>query len=521
MKHYFKKNITVSAIFILLSIVLLISSQTVLADQDPKRGGWLKVATDSTAVGLDPHLVLAFSSYTFLENSYETLVRYNKTMDIEPCLATSWEQPDDLTYVFHLRKGVKFHDDTDFTAEDVKFTFERLIDPNSKAPRGTSFKSIRKIETPDKYTVKIHMSKPMPQFMNTIASAWYAAIVSKAAVEKYGSLQSDVVGTGPFKLKKYEHGVKGIYERFDQYWDKGLPYIDGYDFIVIKDETSRVAALRKGSVDVGWIKPAQLADLLAKEKSLRIVAGPPVRQSFLFMKLDKFPFNNLKLRQAVASALNRQEIIDTVLMGRGSLTACIPPAAVPYVLPDNEILGLPFYKQDLELSKKLLKEAGYPDGFEFTCITSPHSPDYVPATEIIQYQLAKVGIKMKIAQKDWGITIKTWRSGDFTSMFFAGIWFPDPEGYVYNFYYSKSKANFFGINDKKLDELFEAQHVESNQEKRVELWRKIQRYMAQTVPVVMPYASTARYEVVNKKVKNYHFLSNNSRLYLRQAWVEE
>ncbi len=203
MKKCFSKFSIIYLFFFLSVGFVFISSSVGQATEVPKRGGWLKVATDSTAVGLDPHLTLAFSSYTFLENVYETLVRYDKTMDLEPSLATSWELPDDLTYIFHLRKGVKWHDGTDFTAEDVKFSFERLIDPNTKAPRGKSFKSISKIEIPDKHTVRIHMSKPMPQFLVTIASAWFAPIVSKAAVEKYGSLHTNVVGTGPIKPKKY------------------------------------------------------------------------------------------------------------------------------------------------------------------------------------------------------------------------------------------------------------------------------------------------------------------------------
>ena len=521
MRNYPRRYFLIFAILAFLSWLVIPNFGSLHAAEKPQRGGWLNVGTDSTAVGLDPHLILAFASYTFFEHVYETLIRYNEKMELESCLATSWEQPDDLTYIFHLRKGVKFHDGSDFTAEDVKFTFERLLDPNTKAPRGLFFKSIKKIETPDKYTVKIVMSEPNPPFLNTIGTSWYAAIVSKAAVQKHGTLQTAPIGTGPFKLKKYEHGVKGVYERFDDYWEKGKPYIDGFDFIVIKDETSRVAALRKGTVDIGWVKEAELADLRAKEKNLKILMGPPVRQNRLFFKADRFPFDNLKLRQAVASALDRQEIINTVLMGRGTLSACIPPGCAPYVLPLEEVAKFPFYKQDLALSKKLLKEAGYPDGFEFTCITSPHSPDYIPCAEVMQRQLAKVGIKMNIVQKDWGITLKTWRSGDFTSMIFAGIWYPDPEGYCYAYFHSKGSENFFGFKDEKLDRLFDAQHTEANFQKRIKLWHELQRYQAEIVPCIWPYAMTPRFEVVNKRVKGYHFLSNNSRLFLKEAWIGE
>ena len=511
------KPIMVVSLALVLAVLFFSAGQ---AAEAPKRGGWMKVATDSTAVGLDPHIAIAFASSTYFEHCYESLLRYTKDMELEPALATSYEQPDHLTYIFHIRKGVKFHDGSELTAEDVKFTFDRILDPETKSPRKPFFTSISKIETPDKYTVKFTMSQPYPPFLNVLAT-WYGSIVSKAAVEKHGSMQSVTIGTGPFILKKYEHGIKGVFERFADYWDQPKPYIDGFDFIVIKDETSRLGALRKGTVDVGWIKNAQLAGLLEKRKNLKIMSGPAVRQQRFWFKADRPPFNNVKVRQAMASAINRQDIIDTVMFGRGVLTASIPTATVPYGLSQEEMAKLPFYKQDFELSKKLLKEAGYPDGFEFTLVTSPHSPDYIPCAEVMQRQLAKAGIKMNIVQKDWGITLKTWRAGDFISMIFAGIWYPDPEGYVMNYYHSQASANYFGYKDEKLDSLFDAQHVEPNQDKRVKIWHQIQQHVAETVPCIWPYAMTARFEVVNQKVKGYHFMSNNSRLYLREAWVEE
>jgi peptide/nickel transport system substrate-binding protein len=512
--------IAVSTILGFVLCYIIVSSGFVLAQETPKRGGWLKVATDAAPVGLDPQLSAAWSTLTFVETCYDTLVRYNAKMDLEPSLATSWEQPDQLSYIFHLRKGVKFHDGGDFTAEDVKFNLERLLDPQTKAPQASYFKSIAKIETPDAYTVKITMSAPNPQFMSVIGTPWYLPILSKAALKKYGTLQQNVVGTGPFKMKQYEPGVKAVYERFDNYWEKGLPYIDGYDFIIIKDETSRVAALRNGAVDIGWVKPAELANLLSKEKNLRIETGPPVRQLCFLFDHGRFPGNNIKVRQAMASALNRQEIIDTVLMGQGTFSAAVPPAGAPYGLSADECARLPFYKQDMELSRKLLKEAGYPEGFEFLCSTSPHSPDYVPSAEIIQSQLAKVGIKMKIQQLEWGQIMKDWENRNFTSIIWAEIWYPDPEGYCYSYFHSKGSDNVYKVKDEKLDRLFDAQHTEVNLQKRISLWRELQEYMAEYIPQIWLYAGPARFEVVNKKVKNYKFLSNNSRIYLRQAWTD-
>jgi len=437
MRNYPRRYFLIVAILAFLftaGIAVTVSSTTQAAE--PKRGGWMRVATDSTAVGLDPHIAIAFSSATYFEHCYESLLGYNKDMELEPCLATSWEQPDPITYIFHLRKGVKFHDGGDFTAEDVKFTFERILDPKTNSPRKPFFESIKKIEILDPYKVKFVMSQPYPPFLN-IAATWYGAIVSKAAVNKHVSMQSVAIGTGPFKLKTYEHGVKGVFERFADYWDKPKPYIDGFDFIVIVDDTSRVGALRKGVVDLGWVKEAQMAKLMEKEKNLKILSSSAIRQQRLWFKVNKPPFDNVKVRQAISACIDRQEIIDTVMFGNAELSACIPTDCKPYGLSQQEMAKLPFYKQDYELAKKLLPEAGYPKGFEFTLITSPHSPDYVPCAEILQRQLLKAGIRMNIEQKDWGITLKLYRTGEFEAIMFAGVWYPDPEAYCAAQFHSK------------------------------------------------------------------------------------
>ncbi len=511
-----------SSMLLFLSLVLffavIIPSTTQAAE--PKRGGWLTVATDSTAVGLDPQITIAFSSATYFEHCYESLLGYNTNMELVPCLATSWEQPDPLTYVFHLRKGVKFHDGSDFTAKDVKFTFERMLDPKISSPRKPFFESINKIEMLDPYKIKFSMSEPYPPFLN-VAATWYGSILSKAAVEKHGSMQSVAIGTGPFKLKTYEHGVKGVFERFSDYWDKPKPYIDGFDFIVITDETSRIGALRKGTVDIGWVVAAQMAKLIEKEKDLKVLSSSAVRQQRLWFKVDKPPLDNIKVRQAISACIDRKEIIDTVMFGNAELSACIPTDCKPYGLSQKEMANLPFYKQDYGLAKKLLAEAGYPNGFKFTLITSSHSPDYIPCAEILQRQLLKAGIQMKIEQKDWGITLKTYRTGEFDAIMFAGVWYPDPEAYCAAQFHSKSSGNHFGYNDPKLDKLFDTQKTEVNLEKRVKIWREIQRHMAETAPCIYPYTSTARYEIVNKKVQNYYLLGNNSRIMLREAWLEK
>ena len=501
-------------------LILLIAWQMNPATAEtPKRGGWLTVATDSTAVGLDPHLSIVHATLTFTEHVYECLLRYNYKMELEPSLATSWEQPDDLTYVFHLRKGVKWHNGAEFTSEDVKFTFDRIMDPKTGSPYASTFKSIKSVDALDKYTVKMTFRKTLPAFLNYCAFIRATAIVPKDEVLKHGTLQKVMIGTGPFKLKEYKHGVSATFVRNEDYWQAGIPYIDGFKFIVVKDEASRLAGIRKGTTDIGWVKGVQSAMLAAKEPKVRVVKSAPARQGRFWLNHRVFPFNNLKLRQALVAALDFQVIIDRVLLGNGVLSSIIPPSAVPFVLPQEEIAQLPFYKQDYDLAKKLLKEAGYPHGFEFTITTSPHSPDFIPASEIIQQQVSKVGIKAKIKQIDWGVFQKVRRSGDHQAIYYAGSWRADPADYYYRYMHGKSKGNEVGQDDPEINRLMDLTLTEADLEKRKKYFRDLQYKAAEKVTAIFPYAMPSRFEIVRDHVKGYHFMANNGRIYLRQAWI--
>lgn len=485
-----------------------------------QRGGVIRVASDAPPVGLDPHISIPYSSLAAYEHIYETLVRYNANMEIEPALAVSYEQPDDRTYVFKLRQGVKFHDGETMTADTVKFSFDRILDPATGSPRKTLFDEITEVKVVDPLTVRISMKTPFPAFLSLIANPNYAAIVSPKAVAG-GEMQSKPVGTGPFRLVRYETGVRMIYDRFDGYWDTGKPYVDGLEFTFTRDETTRIAALRRGTAHIGWVREPRLAQLLERERHLSIQQSAPIRHQRLLLRADQPPFNNVLVRQALSAATNRDDIIKTVLLGFGTHSAALPPGMPPYAVPANEVMSLPFQKYDPELAKRLLAQAGYPNGFEFTFLTSPQGFDYVTTAEILQNQWARVGIKMKIDSVDWSAAMQRWRSKDFTAFLIASSWAPDPDNQVTELFHSKSSANYYGYSDPKLDALLDAQRVMTNIDERAKAWREIQRYLAETAPALFLYAMSPRYEAVDKSVQGYRFMANASRSYLREAWLKK
>ncbi len=485
-----------------------------------ERGGVIKVASDAPPVGLDPHIAIPYSSLAAYEHVYETLVRFNADMELEPSLAISYEQPDDLTYVFKLRQGVKFHNGEVMTADTVKFSFDRILDPATASPRASLFAPIKEVAVVDPHTVRITMKEPFPAFLSLIATPSYAAIVSPKAVAG-GEMQTKPIGTGPFRFTRYETGVRIIYTRFEDYWDTGKPYVDGLEFSFTRDETTRIAALRRGTAHIGWVREPRLAQLLERERHLTIQQSAPIRHQRLFLRTDKPPFDNVLVRQALSSATNRDEIIKTVLLGFGTHSASLPPGQPPYAVPAKEVASLPFQKYDPELAKKLLAQAGLPNGFEFTFLTSPQGFDYVATAEVLQNQWARVGIKMNIESVDWSAAMQRWRGGDFTAFLIASSWAPDPDNQVTEMFHSKSTANFYGHNDPKLDEMLDAQRVMTKIADRAKAWREIQRYVAETAPALFLYAMSPRYEAVDKSIQGYRFMANASRSYLRQAWIKK
>jgi peptide/nickel transport system substrate-binding protein len=488
--------------------------------QAPRRGGTLTVGNDEDAVGLDPHLSVAFASINFYEHVYNGLLRFNAKMELEGDLATSWEVPNATTYVFKLRKGVRFHNGRELTAEDVKYSIDRIRDPKNGSVLRSVYSTVDRIETPDAHTVRLRLSRPDAALLGMLATR-ASYVVPRDEVEKHGTLQKVAVGTGAFKLAEHVPGDFARYVRNDQYFEPGLPYLDGFTIKVIKDESSRLAALRKGTVDVVWIKATEIEELARKEKGVISAETPEARHLYVWLNTRQAPFNNVKLRQAVAASLDRKEIIDTVLLGRGKLTTAIPPATVPFVLSPQETAALPFYKQDVGLAKRLMAEAGFPSGFEFTFKTSPHSPDYVPAAQVMQRQLAKAGITMKIEQLEWGALLNLARTGgDFHALAFARIWYPDPEGYTYDTLHSKGSFNVGGYASADSDRLLEEQRATADLAKRVAMWKDLQRLWAQDVPIIWPYAMRTRFNAWRPQVKGFQAMANSSRIYLRETWIE-
>jgi len=354
----------------------------------------LVVAQDTPPRMMNPHGSDADANLSFMANFFDGLLqRKGPNGTLAPALAERWERLDPLSWKFYLRKGVKFHNGNPFTSADVKFSFERLSNPEVSEFINTG-KSITAVETPDDFTVVIKTKEPIPWFANNMHQVF---IMDKESTEARdpGEVMVKPIGTGAYKLVEW---VKGSYVRLQanaDYWE-GAPPIKTVEIRPITESSTRFAALASGQVDLMSGVPVELYDKILKNPKLDVVSRAARRSIFLALNNKPgSPTADIRVRKAMYKAINEDEIIEKVMRGHAAPAAQIPdPPTIGY---NGNIQRL---KYDPAEAKKLLKAAGYENGFQIT-LSGPNDR-YVQDAQIaeaVAKYLAKVGIKVKLDVK--------------------------------------------------------------------------------------------------------------------------
>ncbi len=439
----------------------------------------LTYGASAEVAGLSPILTNDSASSAAMGQMYETLfVRNPVTNEIEPKLALSYENPDDLTWVIKLRQGVKFHDGTPFNAQAVKFTFDRLVDPEVASPRASLLASVESVEVQDDYTLVIKTKYPDGVFLATLTHD-NSAIVSPTAVKKYGDLMKNPVGTGPFKLKNMVSGDSLTMERFDDYWG-GPAKLDEIVFRVIPEAATRVAMLETGEVDFIDSIPAEQLPRLEFNPEIRVVKSPGTPVRYFSVNFDKKPFDNLLVRQAIAHAVDTNALVAT-MDGLGIQSYSILGPQVFGYKAEAEKAGYPY---DPAKGKELLAKAGFPNGFKAVLWTTNSSEDYVRAAQIIQAQVKKIGIDAEVKVLDWAAYLTATRNGE-TEMFLLG-WSnltQDGSGLFYPNLHSANagSSNRTFYRNPDADQLIDESMGTTDQAKRLELLHKVNEYLIKDV----------------------------------------
>jgi peptide/nickel transport system substrate-binding protein len=446
-----------------------------------KRGGTLMAALSADPQGFDSHLTSAYSSFEVLENVYDQLVTVDENLNMVPSLAESWEVSDDnLTWTFTLREGVKFHNGRDLTAEDVVYSYERIMDPDTGSGVAWRFDSVESIEAPDDRTVVINLTQPSPNLLGRIGGYGGMAIIPREIVED-GTVDTFPVGTGPFKFVEYVPGDRVVLEANPDYWEEGKPYLDGVIFKPIPDETVRLTNLLTGEVDWSDSLPPQRVTELATSGDVIVDKVSGGDYWYIGVNVTREPFNDVRVRQAIAYAIDRAEVtlaakFDTASPNQGP----IPPDSFWYY--DHQ----PF-DQDLDKARELLAEAGYPDGFETEFMPTSFYEETVRTAQVLQAQLSEIGIDADIRTLEWGTWLEEEGNGNFDMYLCGWLGNIDPDDFFYAQHHTDEVFNFTGYSNPDLDELLDAGRVETDEAARKEIYDQVQELVIDEAPYIYLY----------------------------------
>ncbi len=492
----------------LLVVGLLVCVSIVFAQT---HGGRLTIAMDVEPVGLDPTLVTAFASHRVLENIYDGLLRYDENMKLVPNLAERYEIVDPYTIVFEIRKNVKFHDGTPLTPDDVLFTFQRIMDPAVKSPAATFYQDVESV-TAEANKVIFKLKKPMANSLLPNFAGVNSSIISKAFLEKGENLQLKTNGTGPFYLAEYVPGNYLVLKKNPYYFVEGLPYLDEIRVLFMPEEISRVAALKNGDIDLARIyEPLNLRQF--PTQAFKIYRSPVLSYYLIGFNTTRGPLKDPKVRNALNYAINREAIVKIVAFGEGVATGPMNPLVQPWALLPKDFEE---YKYDPSKAKKLLSEAGYPNGFEFEIVTSQRY-NFEKVAQVIQAQLAEIGVRVKIDLVEWGIFISRWRESNFDAFISMNSGSIEPDIQFFRHFATGGSTNVFKYSNTTVDQLLELGRNTVEVDKRKEIYDELQRILVKDSPVIFLYCSNQIF-VSDSSIEGFKLLPNESLIFLRETW---
>ena len=465
--------------------------------QDIPQGGSLVAGLVAEPTSLDPGFLTDINSMRLVRNIYDGLTGFEPgTFKVKPLLAKSWDiSQDGLTYTFHLQEGVAFHDGTPFNADAVKFTFDRMLDPNhpyhDTGPfpfASFYFGAIGQTEVVDEHTVTMHLKQTFGPLLNTLAVTC-GFIVSPVAVKKFGKdYGQNPSGTGPFKLTSWDHNERVSLERNPNYFG-GAPHLDNLVFRPIVEEQTRLTELLSGGVNFIVDVPPDNIDQIKSDPTYQFAEQPGPHVWWVTINTAMKPFDDVRVRQALNYAVNKDAIVSDILKGTGDVAHTAVPPVIEWAFNADAAK----YPYDVAKAKQLLADAGYLNGFETTFwVTESGSGMQSPKTmgQAIQADLQAVGIKTNIEVSEWGAYLALYNAGmgdkaglaEMSWMFDTG----DPATVLpLNFMsdgYPPKGFNTGRYTNKQVDQLLTDAGKSLDQEKRGEMYKEVQKITSEEAP---------------------------------------
>lgn len=438
--------------------------------------GELIIGKGQEAVGLDPAIVTAASSFDLIMVAYERLVAFDEAGEPQPVLAESWETPDDLTYTFSLRPNVTFHNGKTLTAEDVKFTFDRIMDEATASPRIGQFAPVDSIEVVDEQTVTFNLNAPYGPFLATLSAGFSSILPSDDSID----FQTEMVGTGPFMLESWEQDTETVMVAHAGYWNPEEPQVEMLRWRILPDESARLAEVRTGGIHITSITDPLTVESALESEGVEVLEHETTDYYLLGLNTAEPPFDDPRVRQALSLAIDRQAIVDAVFFGRGQVSGPLVPTLGEWAQPAEQ---LPNYTVDREQAQSLLEEAGQSD-LSFSILVGSLYQEFVNIALVIQDQLSEIGVTVELEQVEWGTFIDRWIARDFQSFVSFNSAGNDPDAALYSAFITDGGTNAFQFSDEEVDRLLESGRTTTDPEARQMIYQNLEIALAEAAPVI-------------------------------------
>lgn len=426
---------------------------------------------------LDPQKTSAYFSFEVLENVFDTLVEPDADLIMRPALAQSWEtSSDQLVWTFRLRPRVTFHDGSPLTAADVVYSYRRIID--EELTNVDKLSAVTDLSAPDDLTVRITLSRPTPNLLTNLGGFKGMAIVQRRNVED-GQIATDPIGTGPFAFAGQQSGDSITLRANTRYWG-GAPQIPGVTYRFISEPSTALSALQAGEIDWTDAVPAQRVTQLRNDDSVHLAEAPSNDYWYLALNQARPPWNDVRVRQAVAYAIDRPSIVQATSYGTAQGNQLAIPEGNPWFIPYAR------YSRDLDKARQLLQQAGTTPETMDLLVTSEY-PQTVTAAQVIADNLAPLGISVNIRTVDFASWLDEQNTGNFDMLMMGWLGNIDPDDFYYAQHHTDGTSNAQKFSDPRVDTLLDAGRTETDQQARKDDYAQAATLIADQVSYIYLY----------------------------------
>ena len=494
----------------------------------PKRGGRVIWALEQDPAHIAPFGGILTMTRTVQEPIYESLLEWDRQLNLKPALATGWNVRNNRTIDFNLRRGVRFHNGKEMTSADVVYSFQKQLNPplpGSPSVLG-QVPAIAGVSARGRYGARMFLKAPDARIFGYLAWQRYSAIVPDNLYDMINPA-TQAIGTGPYRLNgNYIPNTQLVYDRNPNYWKRGLPYLDGITYRILTDEQARIAALRAGAIH-GATVSVDSAKALRGTRGLTVMKGLTAafrELQFTIKAGENKPWHDRRVRQAVNYAINRTELINRVYDGEGQYSGHVPPGYGPWPLSQKE-LREKWEKYDLPKARALMRQAGYANGFDVEMTTFSAPLDFPALAALIQAQLRRINIRVKVVAQDPATFAANNGRGNFEWDLTARGMRGDVDGYTAEFNPSGPLGQtvyntwFSGYRNQKMWRLVGNGRITLDLQKRLKMYHELNRLLM-TELLEVPLISVNKYQVVSSRLRNHYVSFNDFNTGLvRNAWL--